>query len=199
MNIKPPLIIGLALTFLAIVALSIYLLPGKVSFKLDESSAIKKGVEVRLSSDGYTERLAVPTTKSLRPGSYFAIASAPDAESVSYEFKISALGNRTLNVSLKPSSPSEVADEVNPGPNTLEEIPFYQYFPYNGGDYTITAEVDLKSKKIVKLIVTVFHRFAGPDEKVIYDNEREVAVTAAKSYLSGISFPAEIEITTIDK
>ncbi|MCR4277988.1 MAG: hypothetical protein NUV80_04900 [Candidatus Berkelbacteria bacterium] len=199
MKYKPYYLMGLIILVVVGLPLLLSLAPGKADFILDDSSAIKDGVVVKFSTDDYQEPFTLPISRTFRPGKYTVVASAANAQTSVQDFRISAFSTAVVKIILLPKLVSETSDETNPDPAVLQQIPYYQYFPYDGGDYTIAAEVDLTAKKIRKLVLTVFHRFAGPDTPDIYAEERAVAVDDAKKHLGEFGVPADIPIEVLDK
>lgn len=79
-----------------------------------------------------------------------------------------------------------------------EKDPVYRLFPYRSGDFTIRAELSNDGQAIAKLIIVPFFHFAGPNDKKMYEEEKQLAVKGAKKWLkeSNISpsIPTEVRI-----
>lgn len=70
-------------------------------------------------------------------------------------------------------------------------------FPYDSGEFKIRAVLDASGRRIVKLVITPFHHFFGPQDGDDYRWESRIQVEAAEKWLAkrGVSksIPREIK------
>jgi hypothetical protein len=194
---KKTLLIGLGLLSLALL-LYFVIFRGEISVTVDQSSQVKEGVNVSFSSDDYKKVYLLPANIKLRPGTYTALVSAPGAIIKEYKVNIKAGEQSRLSVALL-ENPDANLPGRNPSVSEIEEVPYLSLFPKITGDYRIDTETDDEFTKIVKIRITIIHRFYSPDEPAGYKQEREISLAAAEQWLKDNGVPKEIERVVVDR
>ncbi|OGD61765.1 hypothetical protein A3A71_00470 [Candidatus Berkelbacteria bacterium RIFCSPLOWO2_01_FULL_50_28] len=170
---------------------------GTLEVVLGQESKIKNGVEFSLSNDKFRQTRTLPATLKMSPGKYTLYAYGKDSDVFRREFSIVA-GDKTSIEVLLGNNPNQALIDSTTDFNNAESIPYYTLFPYDGGDFAIEATPDFGDKRISKITITVFHRFAPPSDAEMYTSERDIGVKAAKKWLQKNQVPSSIPIEIID-
>ncbi|MEX1051998.1 MAG: hypothetical protein WEC83_01260 [Patescibacteria group bacterium] len=171
---------------------------GTVTVTISETSAIKDGVIVSFSADKYKRTYPAPGSIRLRPGTYQAIASSDSSTIFQQEITVRN-GEITELVIALSENPNNALPGINPDLETINDIPYFSLFPHLTGDYQLEALLTAENNAIAKLQLTVIHHFASPEETDLYQNERNLAVTAAKQWLAENNVPDSFEIEIVDE
>lgn len=166
---------------------------GTLEVALGATSAIKSGVEFTLSNDKYRHAYTIPATLQLSPGKYTLYAYGKDSDVFRREFLIVA-GDKTLIEVLLGNNPNQALIDSTTDFNSAESIPYYTLFPYDGSEFSINATPDITKKVIEKITITVFHRFASPEDGVLYVQERDIILRSAREWLGKNRIPSSIPV-----
>lgn len=189
-KLKSVAIIGGVIGLLLIVLLAI---PGStVSFSVEETSDIKEGANVQLSSQNYARKNPLPLEIKLRPGYHSFEFQAKDAEP--YVERRWILPFQSYQVT------ANYVEEEIPFRDDISDYPFLSAFPILTNDYEVSiviAEKDSKRQPI-EIKIRVLHRFTSPEDGAAYQEEKDLAVAAAKKQLQENSVPETIPVTVIE-
>jgi len=175
-----------------------FIYKGSVKMEISSTSAIKEGAEVTFSADNHYRQYSIPSTINLRPGKYTLIAGAPGSVPYQTEITVTAFETVVVSISLTESQDANLPGS-NPTEDEIERVPHLEKFPEITGDYRIEAITDSEFKQIVKIRITVIHRFFSPDETELYAQERQVALDGANKWLDQNNIPKSIEREIIEE
>lgn len=183
-------IVGILIAIIGLVYLFIYLfVPTSVTVTISPGSTVKSNIEFTIDAGS---PIQAPATVKVRAGSRIFAFSTPGNSSVNYQ-RIRIWPMIKYNIS------GSVGDEELPGLNKFLSNPYIQLFPYKTIDYNIEATQSVDNSTLSKIVITVFHRFSSPSQTTQYASERDLAVTAAKKWLTTNNIPNTIPITVIDQ
>lgn len=175
-----------------------FIYKGSVKIEVGSASAIKEGAEVTFSADNHSKQYDIPSTVRLRPGKYTLIAGAPGSVPYQSEITVTAFETVVVSVLLSENQDANLPGS-NPTGDAIEKVPHLEKFPEITGDYRIDAITDSEFKQIVKIRITIIHRFFSPDETELYAQERQVALEGANKWLDQNDIPKSIKREVVDK
>jgi|GEM_PF-6541031 len=172
----------LALVIVAALSVAAWRIGGRVSVNITQPEGyIVLGREV----------IKTPATRRFSLGRHELIIGAPGYLEQTVTVSPALFNERGYTFTL--STPI-LGDDVGV-PAIRDDIPYYNVFPYDGGDFLITASDD--GEKITKLTIELFMQL-GPDDGAAYTQQRGFIVAAAERWLNDNGVPESIPREYID-
>jgi len=167
---------------------------GTVSIALDPNSPVKTNARAWSSSNHYKKSYLLPATLRLKAGSYVITATGQD--SAEFQQTVVVRANQTTQVT--------VVLEQNPADNLIgtsdasPKVPYYSLFPYNGGEYQLSATLNNEQTAITSITIVVWHQIPV-SQTSLFNQERDLIVASAKKWLADQGVPSSITTTVIDQ